>query len=149
MYPFRKDNGEIVELSFEDMMDARDGVATLPDGTFAKRVHTQVPREKPVNPINNGIKPIVSDSMGFTQSQLGEMESLRTANGHHGIEFKQDPDCDTFMQVHCSDQKAKDRWMKQLGMADYNSKNGSSAMLTGEQLESAKKRILEKHPLPC
>lgn len=148
-YQFRVEEGqpgagEVVEVSFEQMMESEYGFLTLPDGREARRVHNESRKHSTVE---KGSSPkIVSDAMGFPASALGQFEADRKANGFHGIEFKPDPHVPEFIQVHCSSQSAKDRYMKHRAMHDRNSRNGSSAMLSEEQMERAKKRIMEKYP---
>lgn len=140
-YPFRDDNGKIHNLSFEQMIEARDGFYEKDDGTILRRVRgDSVPvrsaerqRERP---------EIVSDSMGFGQHQLPEMREHLEANKIRGVEFVRDPSVPEFFQVKCSSERAKSRYMKSRGYHDHNSKNGSGAMLSEKDFEDAKDLVL-------
>jgi len=140
-YPFRDDNGKIHNLSFEQMIEARDGFYEKDDGTILRRVRgDSVPvrsaerqREK---------TEIVSDALGFGQHQLKEMKEHLELNKVRGVEFVQDPSVPEFYQVKCSSERAKARYMKARGYHDLNSKNGSGAMLSEKDFEDAKDLVL-------
>lgn len=89
---------------------------------------------------------IVSDSMGFPIAQLPDFEADKKAHGHRGIEFVRDKDEPTFIQVRCDSREAFNRYAKHRGMVDRSQKNGSSAMLTADDLENAKKWAMDKYP---
>jgi hypothetical protein len=148
MYQFRieagqRGAGKIVKVSFEQMMEAKAGFLTLPDGRTAKRVYP--PSEKTSTKIDPGATPrIVSDAMGFSISAIKEFEADRVANGHTGIEFRPDPDVPEFVQVHCSSQAAKDRYMKHRAMHDRNSRNGSSAIMSDYLMDKSRELVSRK-----
>jgi hypothetical protein len=145
MYPFRIEEGQrgagkIVNVSFEKMMEAAHGFLTLPDGRTAKRVFP--PSSKATTKADPGATPkIVSDAMGFPASAIKDFEADRVANGHTGIEFRPDPKVPEFIQVHCSSQAAKDRYMRHRAMHDRNSRNGSSLILSEDMLNRAKELV--------
>lgn len=149
MYSFRIEEGQrgagkIVTVSFERMMEAAHGFLTLPDGRTAKRIFPA--GSKSVAKADPGAAPkiapkIVSDAMGFPVSAIKDFEADRVANGHTGIEFRPDPDVPEFVQVHCSSQAAKDRYMKHRSMHDRNSRNGSAAVLSDELMKQAKELV--------
>lgn len=146
MYRFRIEEGqpgegEIVEVDFEQMMEASNGFLTLADGRKARRIPDPSSKTKTTIPMGSAPPPIVSDAMGFPISSLKEFEADRVANGFRGIEFKPDPDVPQFIQVHCSSQAAKDRYMRHRAMHDRNNDNGSSAMLSPELIEQAKELV--------
>jgi hypothetical protein len=148
MYQFRieagqRGEGKIVKVGFEQMMEAEAGFLTLPDGRTAKRVYP--PSEKKSTKVDPGATPkIVSDAMGFPISAIKEFEADRVANGHTGIEFRPDPDVPEFVQVHCSSQAAKDRYMKHRAMHDRNSQNGSSAIMSDYLLQKSTELVSRK-----
>ena len=150
MYQFRIEEGQrgagkVINVSFEQMMEASDGFLTLPDGRTAKRVFR--PNSKMATTIEKGSAPpkIVSDAMGFPAKAIDKFEADRIANGFTGIEFRPDPDVPEFIQVHCSSQAAKDRYMKHRSMHDRNSRNGSAAILDEQLMSQAKDLVSRLH----
>lgn len=141
MYEYRTDDGEIVELTYCDFMLSDDaGFITLDDGRVAKRVNRGDSwRSKSKGP--NGTPKIVSDALGFTVSQLREMEEDRVKSRIRGIEFRPDPDVPEFYQVHCDSEQAKSRYMKHRGFSDKNSKNGSSCVISELEFKKLKERF--------
>lgn len=142
MYQFRIDEdqpgaGEVIEVDFETMMEAEDGFLALEDGRTARRINR--PSTRKVVAAEKGASPkIVSSAMGFSDFQLAEMEQDRKANGFTGVEFHPDPHEPRHYQVHCSSERVKSEYMKHRGFIDRNSRNGSAAMISEEQLERAK-----------
>ena len=142
--------GEVLLVDFETMMNAKDGFLVLPDGRTAKRVSRPSSMQKTAaSSDNHSISPkvgpkIVSDALGFTDNQLTEMEHDRVSHGFSGVEFRPDPTEPRFYQVHCSSERAKAEYMKHRGFGDFNSSNGSGAMIDPGQLESAKRMVLER-----
>ena len=90
-------------------------------------------------------KPIVSDALGFIESQFDEMEADRVKNGHVGVEFVRDKDVPQFYQVKCSSQDAWSRYVKHRGMFDRNSRNGGSASIGKAELEQAERLAREQY----
>ena len=137
MYPFRReDNGEIVEVDFETHMSQdRAGFITLKDGVKARRVNQFMPTITTIEKGNANIKPPPSDALGFTVHQIAEFEEDRVRNGFHGVEFKQDPLCPEFVQVHFASHKARDEYIQHRGMEDKTRTKGAS--LTPGMLEEA------------
>lgn len=141
MYRFvREDNGKEIEVDFLTMM-AQDaaGYITLDDGTRARRVLdiATVSATKCRDPQNANQTPPVSDALGFPIHQLAEFEYDRTQNSFHGVEFKPDPTCPEFMQVHFASHRDRDRYMKHRGVVDRNKTAG--AALSKKDLEDAAK----------
>ena len=140
-YLFRDDDGKIHNLTFEQMLEARDGFYEKDDGTILRRVRGDIvavrsaerQRERP---------EIVSDALGFGQHQLKEMKEHLELNKVRGVEFVRDPSVPEFFQVKCSSERAKARYMKARGYHDLNSKNGSGAMLSEKDFEDAKDLVL-------
>ena len=139
MYRFvREDNGKEIVVDFLTMMDQdASGRITLDDGTRARRVQEPEVHRAPVDPQNANQAPPVSDAMGFPIHQFAEFEYDRTQNAFHGVEFKPDPACPEFMQVHFASHRDRDRYMKHRGMVDRNKTAG--AALSKKDLEDAAK----------
>lgn len=150
-YLFRRDDtGEIVELSWVEMMEQdRAGYVTLPDGVQAKRcIHLEMQRDKEPSRRRGGearalSRPIISDSLGFSMKQLAEFEQDRVANGHVGIEFVQDPTEPTFCQVKAESRGALNRYMKHRGFVNRNSFGG--VRLTEEDFANARRLVERVH----
>lgn len=142
-YSFRReDNGEIVEVDFLAMMEAKDGFLEVEPGVMARRVGR--PTERRVTAQVAERKKIVSDAMGFGQHQLAEMEADRAKNGFTDVEFVPDPEIPQFFQVHCGSEKAKRRYMEHRQFTDRNSRNGGGQPLSQKDLEDAKELLLRK-----
>ncbi len=75
----------------------------------------------------NPAPPIISDSLGFTASQLPEMEAHRKIHCFSGIEFVRDKNFkrNHFYQVKCSSHSLWQKYLKSRGVMDKNSLNGS------------------------
>jgi hypothetical protein len=143
MYEFIVEGtGESVEVDFSAMMaQDRAGFITLPDGRKARRVN-KFQAAKAVVPANAPGVPLPSDNLGFTSHQLAEFEHDRVSNGFVGIEFKQDPRCDTFYQVHFSSWAARDKYIRHRGKVDHGKSSG--ATITAEMLQEACKIAKER-----
>ena len=154
----RDDNGEVVDVGFAQMLDQKDGFIILPDGSSARRcVHLEIERDRKFAvPVDSERRDkvssaIVSDALGFTAAQYADFEADRVKNKFSGVEFKKDPTCPWFYQAHFSSWAARDAYMKHRQLRDNNSKNGSGATLTREQLEAAAEMLMrgdapEKQP---
>ena len=140
MYQFvREDNGEIVEVDFEKMMEQdAAGFIKLDDGVSARRVQDLPRHEKKRR--KKGVPEIpVSDALGFTAHQLAEFEYDRKSNGFSGVEFTPDPMCPEFYQVRFSSLKERDRYIRHRGMVDRNKTKG--AALSKGDFESARELL--------
>lgn len=137
MYPFkREDNGEIVEVDFETMMaQDRAGFITLKDGVKARRVNQFTNAKPAVEKGNANMTPPPSDNLGFTVLQIAEFEEDRVRNGFTGVEFKQDPMCPEFVQVHFSSHAVRDKYIQHRGKVDRTRTKG--ATMTPGMLEDA------------
>lgn len=143
-YLFRRlDNDELVEVDFATMMTQQHGFITLPDGVEARRVYPEAEPER-AGAASTVEKPIVSDALGFPIQCLEEYETDRKAHGLKA-EYVQDPSCEWFVQVKFDNERDKQRYMKHHGYHDYNSKNGSRAMLTQHDLDNARRLIEERY----
>ncbi len=140
-YKFKRDdNGEVFEGTFEQAM-SQDvlGRITLPDGVTARRVvESAGPSAK--RETRSGEVPIVSDSLGFCEGQLSEFESDRKRHGFTGIEFVRDPSVPQFLRVRCGSRSEWAKYVAHRGMHDMNSRNGSGASITEEELNAAKNK---------
>lgn len=98
-YKFRTDDGEIVEVSWEEMMEKDcTGKITLKDGRSAMEVRDGWKKREVYHPGEKDMKAreCVSDAMGFAEHQFEEFEADRQLNGFSGIEFERDPDVPQF-----------------------------------------------------
>ena len=141
----REDNGEIVAVPWEMMIDQEYGFITLPDGVSARRVsHLEKSQgcKKVKNEFAEG-KEIVSDSLGFTEAQLCDFENDRVAHGFTGIEFRRDPTENTFIQVCCKSRNEFNRYMAHRGFVNKSSFGG--VRLSQEDLDKAKELVERVH----
>lgn len=139
-FPFKTDEGDIVHVAFDTMMNMDSGgFIVLPDGRLARRVRGEECRvKKPKSERVQDRANYVSDSLGFTKKALPEYQKHLAQSGCKGIEFREDPDVPGFMQVVCDSQKTKMKYAQTRGMSDRNSSNGGSRTLTEYELEAAK-----------
>jgi hypothetical protein len=137
MPKFRKDDGEIIEVDFLYAIHHQTGsLLELPDGTTVRRVYeVDPPIGKPPDPAS---RPVVSDTLGFTEHQLPQMQEHLARSGIRGVEFTRDPMFDKFIQVRCDSERVKWQYANARGMYDQNSRNGSGAMLSEKMLEEAR-----------
>ena len=139
-YQFKTDDGEVVSVSFEEMMEAEDGFLKLPDGRWARRINR--PSSKTVIKCEEGQPPkIVSDTLGFPIHQLEEMREHLKGSGLGGINFRPDPRVKEFVQVECDSERAKMAYAKSRGFFDQNNNTVGSA-ISPEILEKTRKRLL-------
>lgn len=150
-YKFRReDTGEVIDVDFASMMEMDAcGYITLPDGVVARRCR-RLEQQQETGDVEKIIpleKPILSDSLGFCETQLAEFEADRVANGFTGIEFVPEPGLPFFYQVKCSGKEEWKRYLRHRNMRDNSKKLGSAATLTPKDIEEARQRILEKYPV--
>ena len=136
-YTFRDDDGAYHEVSFEEMMEAKDGFLTRPNGEVWRRVFPATKRA--------GRKPkefvkIVSDALGVGPDQLDEARQHLQETGIKGIEFVADDSDGDFYHVEASSQKAMDRYTKSRDMV--NKTKRSAAVLSPRDFENAKELLL-------
>lgn len=139
-YKFKTDDGTIHTVSFEQMMEAKDGFLTLPNGETARRVHDVY--QKPSKPVAQRPE-IVSDALGFPQQQLGDMQKHLEESGCKGIEFTRDKSVPEFIQVKAGSHREFQRYMKSRGFNDMNSRNGSGG-LSKKDFEDARELAARK-----
>lgn len=146
MYKFRReDTGELVDVSFERMMEQVGGYLTLNlDGkeVSLRRIYEDNPVKK-TSDIPTVDRPIVSDSLGFTSKQFAEFEADRVRHGFSGVEFKRDPGYRGFYQVHFQSKREWERYVKHRGMVDQNGSTRGNAM-TPELLERSAEILLRQ-----
>lgn len=141
----REDTGEILEVDFDTAMSAIGNAIKLPDGVYAIRVHDAKPDTVSVGPTLAVDAPMVSDTLGFGQHCLAEMEADRRAGKFDDVQFRRDPKVPEFYQVHCDNRAAFLRYMKHRGYYEKNSLNGSGAMLSQEHLDAMSASMREKY----
>ncbi len=139
-YAFRTEHGRVFWVDFATMM-TQDvaGYIRLPDGTEARRCRSmegKTPRKL------QGAKravpaPSVSDSLGFPAQALSDRRAQLQASGCLGIEFKPDPGCPDFYQVHASSEKAMARYAKARNMVNRTGALGGKVMLSQADLDRA------------
>lgn len=142
---YRKDSGEIVEVTFGEAYaygTLRD-VIRLADGSVGRRVKPADVQED----VKELEKPIVSDALGFIAEQLPDFELDRRKNGFSGVEFVPDPRVPGFLQVKVSSAKEWRRYIKHRAMSDRNSSNGSGASVSETELAGLRKKMLAKYPI--
>lgn len=127
-YRFRReDTGEVVEVDFETHMSQdKAGYITLADGVRARRVNDFVTQRQKLEPQNANMTPPVSDNLGFPTVQLAEFEEHLDSSGCRGVEFKPDPQCPEYCQVHFASHAARDRYLLARGMVDKNRTAGTA-----------------------
>ena len=140
-YPFVDDDGNIHELTFDQMMSATDGFYQQEDGTWLRRVRDATVS---TNKVMNHRAEIISDSMGFPEAQLPAMQKHLRDSGVKGVEFVRDKDEPKFFQVKLDGPNALSKYLKARNMHDYNSKNGSGATLTALDIANARELVLRK-----
>ena len=144
MYPFRReDNGEIVSVSFLEMMEMDGGFITLPDGVLARRVYDEEasePAEKRLVQDAWGGKEHASDSMGFPKHQLAEMRADLERSGCTGITFREEPDTG-FVQVLSNSPGQKAKYAAHRQMPNQSGKLRDSVMLSERDLQRAEEIV--------
>jgi hypothetical protein len=144
-YARREDNGVLIEVTFEQVMDQQAGYITLSDGVLAKRCVYLEQDGKPLKTATKQTGPspeIVSDTLGCGMYQVEELREHARRNGCR-VEFTPDPEVPQFYQARFGSEKAKWEYAKSRGLHDKNGLNGGGAVLSAEQLERAKVRLLE------
>lgn len=144
-YKFRReDDGRIEEVSFIDMIQQDcAGYVTLDDGVKAKRIAT-TSATKCRDPANANHTPPVSDNLGFTSWQLQDFEEDRVRHGFTGVEFKADPACPQFYQVHCSDYASYSAYLKHRGKV--NQGRTCASALSKDALLAAEEMARDRYP---
>lgn len=146
-YIFRRvDTDELIKLPFSAVLDQdRMGFVTLPDGVQAKRcVSLEQEHSKPKKQVPVTIDRDLTMSLGFSQKQLKDMEADRVKHGFTGIEFVADPQLpEKMVGIKCGSEKERERYIKHRGY--FNQTGRISRALTAEDLETAKRLVLERH----
>jgi hypothetical protein len=144
-YPFRDGDGGVVWVDFETMMESSGSYLEM-DGKTYRRAYDLEEKPKPKAEKVIERASMLSDSMGFTKGVLANRLEHLKATGIRGVEFKEDRHVPGFYQVQCDNERAKMAYAASLGMSDRNSRNGSSAMLSQDQLDKAKELLLRARP---
>jgi hypothetical protein len=147
MYQFRReDNGEIVQVSFEKMMEKDiTGTITLNDGMTAVQVN-RGPSTKTASLSVSKCDSArdqkhVSDSMGVTAKRVVEFQAEAIAAGFTGIEFRPDPLQPKFYQCVSSCPTQMKKYIKHRGMFDKNGSISSCVHLSEADLERARRMV--------
>ncbi len=140
-YEFRKDDGAIVSVDFETMMNAKDGLLALEDGSVARRVHEggSFRKSAPVLPVN---PKTVSSALGCIDDAVDGWREHARLHGH-SVEFVQDPLEPRFYNAHFDSEKERIRYVESRQFFDKNPHSGSA--LSPGMLERAQKRVAEEY----
>lgn len=143
-YYRRDDNGKLEKVGFpiaiqQDAM----GFITLAGGVKARRVHSMDPKPKAKKRDTSADavkdRPILSDTLGVTISQLPEMEAARKLCGFGSVEFVPDPDVKGFFKAKFGSAREKQRYAEHRGMPhDKNGMTGTFSKLSEEDMEKAR-----------
>lgn len=147
-FPFRDDDGNIVYVDFDTMMEMDAQGFLMIGKTLCRRARDLEPKTTRRQSLPNATVARVSDSLGFIDEGLDDMRAHLKESGVHGVEFKPDPQCEGFQQVHFSSEKAHQDYVASRGCYDKNSKNGSGAILSSLDLENAKELVKREHASP-
>jgi hypothetical protein len=81
--------------------------------------------------------PPVSDTLGFPEQCLADREQQRQAFGCNDIEFRRDPSCPEFFQVHGASRKALESYGKRRNFVNRTGSLGGGLILSQEDLDKA------------
>jgi hypothetical protein len=140
-YIFRCDDGSIVSVGFEKMMESQGGILTLDNGTVARRVYGDEPHPSRTDKQIKVQAEIVSDRLGVPKHRVAA-EMARAKELGLQVEFKPDQHTAEFANAHFPSWKAKDEFAKSLGLTDMSSRNGGGSPLSPELLKRATERLL-------
>lgn len=143
-------NDEVtIYVDFETMMQQdAGGYITIKLGEHTYDFRRVRDPEKKIKADLELNKPLVSENLGFGFYQLDEHEAFRQRHGFMGVEFKPDPRLPQYYNVHFSGPAERERYIRARGMADGNSRNGSGAGITPDELAEAQRRAIEKYGPP-
>ena len=127
----------MVEVDFLTMMGQRDGYLDI-DGVCHKRLHEPDTKPRPSIPER---AEILSDTLGFGQHQLAEMEADRKRNNFNGVEFVRDKAVPEFIQVKIDSQKEWKKYVAHRGLHDRNGRNGGGGAVGVAQMEASKRLV--------
>lgn len=134
----------MVWADFETMMEASGPFLELDGKTYRRAYDLEIANRKKQKekliPRASGL----SDAMGFTKKALTERVEHLKQTGVRGIEFKEDPHVPGFYQVQYDNEKTRNAYAKTLGLQDQNSRNGSGAMLSEDQIQKARELVLRR-----
>lgn len=140
----REDNGELVNVTFDQIMSQQAGFITLEDGTLARCVTVTDEWQRATKHKKVRVE-IVSDTLGVTANRVDEYRENAKQFGYK-VEFVPEPGCEHFCQAKFPSWHEKDRYMAFRGLCDKNSKTGSGAPLSPLLLERASQRLLDANP---
>lgn len=138
----REDTGEIVEVSWEVMMDQDVTGRIEIDGASARRRRDLEQTPKPERRVTEKAplqRDLVSDTLGFGETAFNDFEADRVAHGFHGVEFTRDPDVPQFYQVRFRSTRDRDRYIKHRGFVNRTGLGG--VRFTEEELERAEELV--------
>tara|TARA_Y100000310_G_scaffold277673_1_gene295607 strand:+ start:334 stop:765 length:432 start_codon:yes stop_codon:yes gene_type:complete len=140
-YKFRKDDDTVIEVDWTTMMNARDGILKLDDGSVARRVHEggSFRKSTPVLPVN---PKTVSSALGCIDDAVDGWREHARLHGH-SVEFVQDPLEPRFYNAHFDSEKERIRYVESRQFFDKNPHSGSA--LSPGMLEDAQRRVIEEY----
>jgi hypothetical protein len=139
-YAFRRErDGNIVWVDWAAMLESQNGYITLADGTEARRcAHLERRESRRGGPQVGGTPPpAVSDGVGFPEQCLEKYQADLDSSRLTGIEFKRDPACPEFYQVHGSSRAALDRYIRHRGLVNRTGSLGGGLKLSQEDMDRA------------
>lgn len=135
-YLFRDDNGNLHAVSWEEMMESKDGFLTRPNGEMWRRVVRSEISKRAKQRLH--VK-VVSDTLGFPASQLGDFREHLKKSEVLGIDFVPEPGCPEHIQVHASSRAAMDAYAKSRNQVNRTKR--MSAVLSPKAIEDAKELV--------
>ncbi len=142
----RVDNEELVEMPFSAVLEQDQlGYITLTDGVQAKRcVHLEDYQAQKAKAVHCGINTHdLTFSLGFSKKQLPEMRAALEAAKLKGVEFYPDPQNANMVGIRCSDERARNAYIKHRGL--YNRTGSLGGKLGKEDLAMAEKLVRERY----
>ena len=140
IYAFRRsDNDQIIWVDWSTMIDQQNGFITI-DGVEARRcthLEKSTCRKLKIDPNNITSPPAISDSLGFPEQCLAGRQRQLQELGCRGIEFKRDPKCPEFFQVHGSSRSALDSYTKKRGFVNRTGSLGGGVILSQDDINRA------------
>jgi hypothetical protein len=142
-YIFRCDDGSIVSVGFEKMMESQGGILTLDNGTVARRVYGDEPHPCRTDKQIKVQAEVVSDKLGVPKHAVN-YEMARAEELGLRVEFKPDPHTPEFCNAHFASWRDRDRFAASLAnpLVDKTSRNGGGQPLSPELLKRATERLL-------
>lgn len=144
--PFRRDNGEIIQVDGFQAMHADMGFLTLPDGEVVRRHHEGVKFSSEGQRSDRAAPPeTVSYAMGVGAGQLEEVRA--EAKIHRlPVEYKEDPAAPGFYNAHFRTTGDMEKAARFYGLRN-KAKGTSSHTVTRAEFERARARTLAQYPV--